>query len=410
MYPFKQSQKGDTIIREFAEDVSSQELVWHRDLCDRHVQILEGSDWYLQVDNQIPKKLVEGRVYFIPAHNYHRLIKGTSKLVVSIKENRKMKITKRQLRQIIRESRFFQMGMSGKGITDNPDADLGFYDDMDDMTGFGYVEDYDDFDDGDFGDIGESNDRLLEYEQYVDEDGNVYDDEGNVTRRGKAFGRRYGGGTYGTRGLPPGGRSRGSRRKTSYVGSEANAEKIAAIEAALEKKPNNFLKSILDQLKKGRGLSSKQKGIVRKILAKTDAEAAALFEGIIREGNASVDYMIGYEDARDDLPMNSDDGYYAMGYADYLEGKHDDYEQLIKDQQQPPYVREGKKEMHRCMDGQMVSADSEDCLFDIVARIEDAEYHRNSHSCGTENRIYYNGLLKGLRNKRNKLKKVLYVG
>jgi len=111
---------------------------------------------------------------------------------------------------------------------------------------------------------------LLEYEQYVDEDGNVYDDEGNVSRRGKAFGRRYGGGTYGTRGLPSAGRSsrRSSRRKTSYVGQSANSDKIAAIEAALNVKPSNFLDSVLEQLKNGRGLSSKQISIVAKILKK----------------------------------------------------------------------------------------------------------------------------------------------
>ena len=31
-------------------------------------------------------------------------------------------------------------------------------------------------------------DILLEYEQYVDEEGNVYDDEGNVSKRGRGFG------------------------------------------------------------------------------------------------------------------------------------------------------------------------------------------------------------------------------
>ena len=62
-------------------------------------------------------------------------------------------------------------------------------------------------------------------------------------------------------------------------------------------------------------------------------------------------------------------------------------------------------DMHRCMGGKMVHPESEACLNDIQMRIEDAEFHRNSHSCGTENRIYYNGLLKGLRNKRNKLQK-----
>lgn len=125
--------------------------------------------------------------------------------------------------------------------------------------------------------IREEFEALLEYEQYVDEDGNVYDDEGNVSRRGKEFGRRYGGGTYGLHGLPRGG-GYTPRRKTSYVGQSANAEQIAAVEAALEAKPNNFLKSILDQLKKGRGLSPKQKSIVHKILSKHDTETAKLFE------------------------------------------------------------------------------------------------------------------------------------
>ena len=74
--------------------------------------------------------------------------------------------------------------------------------------------------------------------------------------------------------------SRGSsyRRKTSYVGVDANADQIGAIEAALAQKPNNFLKSVLSQLKAGRGLSGKQKGIVRKILKKTDPSAVTLFE------------------------------------------------------------------------------------------------------------------------------------
>ena len=67
-------------------------------------------------------------------------------------------------------------------------------------------------------------------------------------------------------------------RKTSYVGSDANAEQIAAVEAALSAKPNNFLTSVLSQLKNGRGLSSKQKSIVKSIIKKTNPGAEALFE------------------------------------------------------------------------------------------------------------------------------------
>ena len=57
---------------------------------------------------------------------------------------------------------------------------------------------------------------------------------------------------------------------------------------------------------------------------------------ILAEGNASVDYMRGYEDAMDELPQNPTDGkggYYDMGYADYLSGKDEEYNQLVKDEE-----------------------------------------------------------------------------
>ncbi len=112
---------------------------------------------------------------------------------------------------------------------------------------------------------------------YVDEDGNSWDDEGNVTRKGAAFGRQYGGQTYtGTR--APWQYRTSSGRKTTYVGADTNAEQIAAVEDALASKPNNFLQSVLGQLQQGRGLSSKQKAVVRKILAKIDPDSASLFE------------------------------------------------------------------------------------------------------------------------------------
>ena len=132
---------------------------------------------------------------------------------------------------------------------------------------------------------------LLEYEQYVDEDGYLYDDEGNKTYVGKGVAP----GTYGLRDSPLRGGRGSSRsryrspRKTSYVGNTANKEKIAAIQAALESKPNNFLKSILDQLEQGRDLSAKQKGIVKKILKKIDSDSVSLFEGTRPASEPNVD-------------------------------------------------------------------------------------------------------------------------
>jgi len=121
--------------------------------------------------------------------------------------------------------------------------------------------------------------RLLEYEQYVDEEGNIHDDEGNVTPRGRDFGSRYGGGTYGLH--APWDRS-SSRRPYR---STPDRTQVAAIKATLDTKENKFLRSILQQLEAGRTLSAKQKNIVRSIIKKTAigagmdyAEALALFE------------------------------------------------------------------------------------------------------------------------------------
>ena len=103
MKPYKDTfLNANTRIRRFKQDVSTNELVWHRDRTDRVVKILEGNGWQLQIDNGLPKKLEEGKEYYIPANNYHRLVKGKTDLVVQIKEA-EMKITRRLLRKIIRE-------------------------------------------------------------------------------------------------------------------------------------------------------------------------------------------------------------------------------------------------------------------------------------------------------------------
>tara|TARA_B100000035_G_scaffold110936_1_gene94200 strand:- start:128 stop:418 length:291 start_codon:yes stop_codon:yes gene_type:complete len=84
--PYTQSYDNGMIIRRFDEEVDSEELVWHRDKHTREVTVVEGTDWKLQLDNQIPVTLERGRLYKIPKMEYHRLIKGTGKLVVKIWE------------------------------------------------------------------------------------------------------------------------------------------------------------------------------------------------------------------------------------------------------------------------------------------------------------------------------------
>lgn len=75
-------------IRTFSEDVESDELVWHRDKYSREITILEGEDWMLQLDNQFAKKLEKGKIYNIPAMEFHRVIKGKGNLVIKIWEDK----------------------------------------------------------------------------------------------------------------------------------------------------------------------------------------------------------------------------------------------------------------------------------------------------------------------------------
>jgi hypothetical protein len=77
----------DKFRRVFKENVDSEELIWHRDREDRFVFVESGSNWMLQMDNDIPVVLQEGLKYFIPKMTYHRVIKGTGDLKIVIDES-----------------------------------------------------------------------------------------------------------------------------------------------------------------------------------------------------------------------------------------------------------------------------------------------------------------------------------
>lgn len=82
--PFEQEIIDDKRLRTFSSDIDSEELKWHRDRENRLVEIIEGDDWFLQMDNELPKKLVVGEKYYIPEGVYHRVIKGKKNLKVII--------------------------------------------------------------------------------------------------------------------------------------------------------------------------------------------------------------------------------------------------------------------------------------------------------------------------------------
>ena len=83
MKPYSEQTEHDYVLREFSQDISTLELVWHRDKEDRIVQALNSTDWKFQIDNDIPRELGTNQL-FIPKETYHRLIKGTGNLKVKI--------------------------------------------------------------------------------------------------------------------------------------------------------------------------------------------------------------------------------------------------------------------------------------------------------------------------------------
>jgi quercetin dioxygenase-like cupin family protein len=71
-------------IRTFSKDVDEIDLIWHRDDEDREIEILEGTGWQFQRDNELPLELKKGDRIFIPRHQVHRIIKGIDDLKIEI--------------------------------------------------------------------------------------------------------------------------------------------------------------------------------------------------------------------------------------------------------------------------------------------------------------------------------------
>jgi quercetin dioxygenase-like cupin family protein len=73
-------------FRSFSKDVLSEELVWHRDRNNRIVTVLEGEGWEIQFDEELPRKMVVGERFEIPAYTFHRIKRGKTDLKLKIKE------------------------------------------------------------------------------------------------------------------------------------------------------------------------------------------------------------------------------------------------------------------------------------------------------------------------------------
>jgi hypothetical protein len=74
-------------IREFDPSISeSEEYVWHRDLNDREITVIEGDGWSFQFDDELPQVINREDKIFVPKMAYHRLLVGRTKLKIHIEE------------------------------------------------------------------------------------------------------------------------------------------------------------------------------------------------------------------------------------------------------------------------------------------------------------------------------------
>ena len=81
--PFQETKISDnTFIREFSQDTDSGEFMWHRDFESRIIESIGETDWLVQLDDELPKK-IEGEI-LIPMGVYHRLIKGNGDLKIKV--------------------------------------------------------------------------------------------------------------------------------------------------------------------------------------------------------------------------------------------------------------------------------------------------------------------------------------
>jgi quercetin dioxygenase-like cupin family protein len=82
--PYSEETTGNNqVIRRF-DDINEESLIWHRDKEDRIINLIEGTQWKLQMENQLPTTIEKDIEIFIPKNTYHRIIKGKDNLVIKI--------------------------------------------------------------------------------------------------------------------------------------------------------------------------------------------------------------------------------------------------------------------------------------------------------------------------------------
>ena len=84
MKPYQDLKNQDNlIVREFSESIDQIDLMWHRDLNNREIKSEQTTDWKIQLENELPVEISKN---YIPALQWHRVIKGSGNLILTIRE------------------------------------------------------------------------------------------------------------------------------------------------------------------------------------------------------------------------------------------------------------------------------------------------------------------------------------
>jgi hypothetical protein len=73
------------VVRGFSKDTLPHLLKWHWDEEDRLITPMDENDWKFQFDNKLPQNI--DKTIYIPKGVIHRIIKGTTDLLIKIEKN-----------------------------------------------------------------------------------------------------------------------------------------------------------------------------------------------------------------------------------------------------------------------------------------------------------------------------------
>jgi hypothetical protein len=82
-FPYTDTNDNDLVVRTFSENIDPIDLMWHRDLKTRRIKVISGQGWKIQLENSLPEDIND---ITIKKLEWHRVIKGSGDLVVSIEE------------------------------------------------------------------------------------------------------------------------------------------------------------------------------------------------------------------------------------------------------------------------------------------------------------------------------------